>query len=85
MLTEKFGFAYKNKVIDTKDVGDIIEKDEVLYSTTSYDDDLNYMYGTNVKVMYSIDNQTIEDAIKVSESFAKRMVSKEVETVRVSF
>lgn len=83
-LTEKYGFSYKNTGIDNKEVGDIVEKGEVLYSSTSYDDDLNYMYGTNVKVMYAIDNDTIEDAIKVSESFANRMVSKEIETVRIS-
>jgi len=83
-LTEKYGFAYKTTGIDEKEIGDTIEKGELLYSTTSYDDDLNYMYGTNVKVMYAIDNDTIEDAIKVSESFAKRMVSKEVETIKIS-
>ena len=47
--------------MDTKEVGDIINKDEVLYTTTSYDENLNYQYGTNVKVMYTIDNNTIED------------------------
>lgn len=60
-LTEKFGYAYKNENMDSKDVGDIVEKDEVLYTTTSYDEDLNYMYGTNVKVMYTIETNTIED------------------------
>lgn len=60
-LTERYGFAYDNENMDSKEVGDIIEKDEVLYRTTSYDEDLNYRYGTNVKVMYAIDNWTIED------------------------
>jgi len=83
-LTEKFGFAYINDNMDSKEIYDTIEKDEVLYTTTSYDDDMNYGYGKNVKVMYTIENSTIEDAIVCSESFAKRMVSKEVETVKVS-
>lgn len=83
-LTEKFGFAYVNDNMDSKEIGSTIEKDEVLYTTTSYDEDMNYGYGKNVKVMYTIDNNTIEDAIVCSESFAKRMVSKEVETVKVS-
>lgn len=83
-LTEKFGYAYVNDNMDTKEPGDVIKKDEVLYTTTSYDEDLNYRYGTNVKVMYTIEPNTIEDAIVCSESFAKRMVSKEIETVKVS-
>lgn len=83
-LTEKFGYAYVNDNMDSKNIGDTIKKDEVLYTTTSYDEDLNYRYGTNVKVLYTIENSTMEDAIVCSESFAKRMISKEVETVKVS-
>lgn len=70
--------------MDELDVGDDINKDDVLYKSTSYDEDMNYRYGTNVKVMYTIENNTIEDAIVCSESFAKRLVSKEIETVKVS-
>ena len=83
-LTEKFGYGYNTEVMDNKDVGDEIDKGEVLYRSTSYDEDMNYRYGTNVKVMYALDNNTIEDAIICSESFAKRLVSKEIEEVKVS-
>lgn len=83
-LTEKFGFAYNNDVMDSKNVGDKIAKDEVLYKTTSYDESLNYRYGKNAKFVYLLENNTIEDAIVISESFAQSMVSKEVETVKVS-
>ena len=60
-LTEKFGYGYNTEVMDEKDVGDEIDKGEVLYRSTSYDEDMNYRYGTNVKVMYALDNNTIED------------------------
>lgn len=60
-LTEKFGFAYVNDNMDSKEIGDTVEKDEILYTTTSYDEDMNYGYGKNVKVMYTIENHTIED------------------------
>lgn len=83
-LTEKFGFSYNNDVIDTKDIGSSIKKDEILYKSRSYDEDNNYCYGKNAKCVYLLENNTIEDAIIVSESFAKSMISKEVETVRVS-
>jgi len=83
-LTEKFGYEYNNEVMDSKNPGDIVQKDEVLYKSTSYDEDMNYCYGKNVKVMYTMDTYTIEDALVVSESFAKSLVSKEIETVKVS-
>lgn len=83
-LTEKFGYMYDNTVMDGKEVGDIIHSGETLYSTPSYDEDMNYGYGKNVRVMYTIENYTIEDAIVVSRSFAESMKSKEIETVTVS-
>lgn len=60
-LTEKFGFGYDNSVMDELEVGDDINKDDIIYKSTSYDEDMNYRYGTNVKVMYTIENNTIED------------------------
>lgn len=83
-LTEKFGFVYKSENMDTKEVGDVIEKGEVLYKTTSYDENMNYCYGKNAKFVYMLENNTIEDAIVVSESFAKSMISKEIETIKIS-
>ena len=83
-LTEKFGYGYNSDVMDNKDIGDKIEKGEVLYRSTSYDEDMNYRFGTNVKIMYALDNNTIEDAIICSESFSKRLVSKEIEKVKIS-
>lgn len=64
-LTEKFGYGYNTEVLDSKDIGDEIEKDEILYKSTSYDEDMNYRYGTNVKVMYTIENHTIEDKVQL--------------------
>lgn len=83
-LTEKFGFQYDNSNMDSKEIGDTIKAGEVLYASTSYGEDMIYRYGRNVTTMYTIENHTIEDAIVCSESFARSMVSKEVETVKVS-
>lgn len=74
-LTENFGFLYNNEKIDSYNVGDVIEKDEVLYKSTSYDEDMNYCYGVNAYTTYTLDPYTSEDAAVVSESFAKRCVS----------
>lgn len=83
-LTEKFGYRYNTSYLDSKQRGDIIPKNAVYHKSTSYDDFMNYCYGQNAIFMYMIDNRTIEDAILVSESFAKQMKSLEVETFRVS-
>lgn len=84
-LTERFGFSYNTDVIDSKEVGSKVSKNERLYKSTSYDEYNNYCYGLNAKVVYMVENYTIEDAIVCSESFANnRMVSTEVEKVTVS-
>ena len=83
-LTEKFGFKYNNENMDKMETGDEIKKGDVIYKSSSYDIDNNYCYGKNATFMYLIDSDTIEDAIKVSESFANSLLSTEVETVTVS-
>ena len=83
-LTEKFGFKYNNEALDKLEVGDEVNKGDVLIKSSAYDEDNNYCYGKNVTFMYLIDSDTIEDAIKVSESVANELLSTEVETVTVS-
>lgn len=83
-LTEKFGYSYNNEEIDRYSKGDKIEKDTVLVKSNSYDENMNYRYGKNVRFAYMIENNTIEDAIIVSESAKHDMASKEIETVKVS-
>lgn len=83
-LTEKFGYEYNTENLDSKNIGDYFEEDEVIYQSTSYDEFGNYQYGTNATFAYLISNDTIEDAIVVSKSLADEMLSKEVETVSLS-
>lgn len=83
-LTEKFGYVYNTDKMDSFKVGDNIKKNTVLYKSLSYDDDMNYRYGVNVRCLYCEDPYTIEDAIVCSTSFTEKMACKEVETIRVS-
>ena len=83
-LTEIFGYEYNTDVIDSKEVGDKIEKGEVLYKSSSYDEFMNYCYGKNAKFIYMLEPNTIEDAIVCSKSLSEKMISKEVDTVTVS-
>lgn len=82
-LTENFGFDYNNEVIDQYEEGDEIPKDTVLYKTTSYDDDMNYSYGKNVTVMYTLDPYTSEDAAVASRSLANDLRSIETEVITI--
>ena len=82
-LTENFGFEYDNDVIDSFKEGDTISPDTILYKSKSYDDDMNYGYGKNVRTMYTLEPFTTEDAAVVSESLAREMTSIETEAIRV--
>lgn len=84
ILTETYGYKYNNEVIDSLEVGDKINEDDVLYRSTSFDEEMNYMLGANAKVMYTTDCFTIEDGIRVSKSLVEKTMSIEYDKVRIS-
>jgi hypothetical protein len=77
-LTENFGFDYKNEFLDNAEVGEVIPKDTVLYTSTSYDENMNVSIGVNGRILYATHPAVQDDAIIISESFAKRMISNQV-------
>ena len=83
-LTEKFGFLYDTKVMDSLKPGDKIKDGTVLYKSTSYDWHMNYRNGVNAKVMYQNSCSTIEDAVCISKSFAERIRTFGLDRVTVS-
>lgn len=83
VLTEGFAFSYNTDVMDNLKVDDVVENGTKLYKSNSYDEEDNYQYGKNLTFSYFIDNDTIEDAIKVSESAMKALTSTNVETVEI--
>lgn len=82
-LPEIYGYQIDNDIIDTYDEGDTISKDTVLYKSTSYTDDMVYCYGKGLKILYSSDPFTSEDACVFSESASKLLDSIEVNKVSV--
>ena len=82
-LSEMYGYKWNNEVIDSYSVGDTVPKDTVMYRSPSFDEYQNYRYGVNAKVVYVISQETIEDAVVVSESFAKKMATTYVDTCDV--
>lgn len=83
-LTEVFGFDYNNEEIDKYEEGDTIKDKTILYRSTSYDENMNYRYGQNVPVMYTLSPTTFEDAAEVSDDFAEEFMSSEIETIEIS-
>lgn len=83
-LTESYCYGYQNDVIDKKKKKDKIKKGEVLYKATSFDDNGNYGYGRNANCCYMICNETIEDAIVVSQSFVDKMKNNYLTNIEVS-
>ena len=77
-LTEDFGFDYKNDYIDACEVGDIIPPKTMLLSSTSYDEYGNTAVGINGRILFGTHPMVQDDAIIVSESFAKRAVMNHV-------
>lgn len=77
-LTENFGFEYKNDVIDQLEKGDKVLKGTMLCSSTSYDEYENVSIGVNGRILYGIHPAVQDDAIIISESFAKKMVTNDV-------
>ena len=83
-LTEDYCYMYHNEVIDSKSKGDSIKEGEVLYRSTSFDPDMNYCYGVNANTVYLIENNTIEDAICISDEFAKKLESYYLSEIEIN-
>lgn len=82
-LGEKYGFFYNTNRMDMLNIGDVIE-DEIIYKSTSYDDNMNYRYGKNAKVYYTTSTDTLEDAIKIRQGWADGVRSVEVDNIYAS-
>lgn len=81
-LQEKFGYMYNTTKMDSLKVGDVISND-VLYKSTSYDEDMNYCLGKNANVMFVTDPITLEDSIGINEEFANEMQFVEPDTATI--
>ena len=83
-LTETYGYRFETEKMDNLKVNDEIKKGDVLYHSTSFDDDLMFGYGLNAKTLYTSDPMTIEDAGVISKSFSKKLDSIEYDVVRIT-
>lgn len=82
LKAEKFGYRFNTDIMDSMQVGQRV-KDQVIYRSTSYDENMNYRLGKNALVLYSTSNPTIEDAILVRRGWADQVRFFEFDNVWV--
>ena len=83
-LTESYCYLYENDVIDSYEVGDIIPPHETLFHSTNFDEAMNYGFGMNIPACYMINNDTIEDAVEISDDLAEEMADNYLHEVEVN-
>lgn len=75
-LTEEFGYKLNNEVMDSVEVGDVLNDGSVLNYDKSFTPNMNFKYGVNLKICYlPYEGNTNEDGLVVSESTAEKMSS----------
>lgn len=83
-LTETYGYKFNNECIDSIKEDDTINKGDVLFKSTSFDENMNYCYGVNANTIYITDDRVIEDPVAITESFAAKLVSIEYDVLKIS-
>lgn len=82
-ITENYGYLFNNEILDKLSVGSIIEKGDVIQTSTSFDEFGNRKDGRNLLTMYNASEETMEDAIVISESASKKLSSPLVKKVNI--
>jgi DNA-directed RNA polymerase beta subunit len=82
-FAESSGVRINNENIDAKTVGSKIEKDEIIFRSNSYDEDMNYRLGLNAQTIYMVDPAIVEDAFRISDTLAERLTVTEVNTYKI--
>jgi hypothetical protein len=82
-LTENFGYKYINDTVNKFKEGDVINKDTIMARSTSYDKDMNYGFGINANIGFTLNPYTSEDAALVRKGFCEKMTSIETDEITV--
>ena len=82
-ITENYGYLYNNNLLDGLEVGRFITKGAAIQKSAAFDDNDNRMDGCNMLTMYSACEDTMEDAIVISETASKKLTSPLVKKVTI--
>lgn len=78
------GHGYKNKINNTALYANMLSKGERITTSPNHHGENGYSYGVNVNIAYGSWDQVTEDAFVISESLAKRLTPKRVETLNIT-
>lgn len=82
-ITENYGYLYNNDFLDSLDIGSSVSDGRVIQKSMSFDEYDNRMDGCNMLTMYTACEETMEDAIIISESASKKLASPLVKKVTI--
>ena len=82
-ITENYGYLYNNDFLDSLNVGTYVPDGHVIQKSMSFDEYDNRMDGCNMLTMYAACEDTMEDAIIISESASKKLASPLVKKVTI--
>lgn len=73
--TESYGYILNNSTLDSYNVGDTINKGTIIVKSSAYDQYNNSCMGVNLTTGYLAEDDTMEDANKISLSGALKLAS----------
>lgn len=79
--SEGFATRYKNKLIDSLEVGDKVKKGDMIIDSESFDKYGNYMLGKNLNTVYLVSLLVMEDGIGVMNGAEEKMATRRSHTV----
>ena len=82
-VTENYGYLYDNDYLDSISYGDIIKAGTAIQKSKSFDEYNNRMDGVNLLTLYSACEETMEDAIVISESASKKLAFPLIKRVEI--
>lgn len=82
-ITESYGYIYNNDTIDRLNPGDYVNRGTVIQKSTAFDEYNNRQDGKNLLTIYNSSEESMEDAIIISESAAKALASPLIKKVIV--
>ena len=82
--TESYGFLWDNSRLDTLRPGDTIKTNQIVKTSTGFDDCGNKMNGVNLLTVYLSCAQNMEDSIIISETAAKKLAVPLVKSTSIT-
>ncbi len=82
-ITENYGYLFNNDYLDSVHIGHEIKAGTVIQKSMAFDEYDNRMDGCNLLTMYSSCEETMEDAIVISETAANKLSSPLIKKVKI--